>query len=50
MNIRDYYNKKEELEYLIEFNRKIHCPHVAAKWQRELDRLEKQYQEERSDT
>lgn len=48
MNIRDYHQRKKELEYLIEFNTKIHCPYVAAKWKRELDRLEKQYQEERS--
>lgn len=44
MNIRDYYEKKKELEYLITYNERIHCPRVAAKWKRELNRLEQRYQ------
>lgn len=44
MNIRDYNEKKKELEYLITYNERIHCPRVAAKWRRELDRLEQIYQ------
>lgn len=47
MNIRDYNEKKKELEYLITYNERIHCPRVAAKWRRELDRLEQRYQADR---
>ena len=39
MNIKDYYEKKKELEYLITYNERIHCPRVAEKWRRELSRL-----------
>jgi len=31
MNIKDYYEKKKELEYLITYNERIHCPRVAEK-------------------
>lgn len=41
MNIMDYYEKKKEIEDLIAFNERIHCPHVAARWRRELDKLVK---------
>ena len=50
METKDIKPRKKKLEYLIAFNTRIHCPHVAAKWQRELDRMEKQYKEESSDT
>lgn len=46
MNIREYYEKKRELEYLIAYNERIRCPRVAAKWQRELDKLEREYLKE----
>lgn len=49
MNIRDYYEKKKDLEYLITYNERIHCPRVAAKWRRELNRLEEKYEHETSD-
>lgn len=42
MNIKDYYEKKKEIEDIIAFNEKIHCPHVAARWRRELDKLERE--------
>lgn len=44
MNIKDYYEKKKELEYLITYNERIHCPRVAEKWRRELRMLEQRYQ------
>lgn len=43
---QEYLQRKRELEYLIAFNNSIHCPRVAAKWQRELDKLNKQYEQE----
>lgn len=48
MNIRYYYERKQELEYLIAFNERIHCPRVAEKWRRELYRLEQQYKKNES--
>ena len=39
MDIREYYEKKKEVEDLIAFNERIRCPHVAARWRRELDKL-----------
>ena len=44
MNIKEYYERKQELEYLIAYNGEIHCPRVAEKWRRELSRLEQRYQ------
>lgn len=49
MNIKDYYEKKKELEYLITYNERIHCPRVAEKWRRELSRLEQRYQSEKEE-
>lgn len=49
MNIKDYYEKKKELEYLITYNERIHCPRVAEKWRRELRMLEQRYQAEKEE-
>lgn len=42
--MENYNEKKRKLEYLITYNERIHCPHVAAKWRRELNRFEQRYQ------
>lgn len=49
MNIKDYYEKKKELEYLITYNERIHCPRVAEKWRRELRMLEQRHEMEVED-
>lgn len=46
MTMENYNEKKSELEYLITYNERIHCPHVAAKWRRELNRLKRLHKEE----
>ena len=49
MNIREYYEKKQELQYLIAYNERVHCPRVADKWRRELSRLEQRYEAEKEE-
>lgn len=49
MNIKEYYEKKKELERLISYNERIRCPRVAEKWRRELRMLEQRYQAEKEE-
>lgn len=43
MNEREYRLETERLEKKIAFNEQIHCPYVAARYRRELERLKEKY-------
>ncbi len=43
--MENYNEKKRKFEYLIAYNERMHCPHVAVKWRRELNKLERLHKE-----
>ena len=45
----EYYNKISEYEAQRDFNLSIHCPLVAAKFQRYIDKLKKEYEQEKKE-
>lgn len=48
MNEMEYLSKVIDLERKIEFNKSIRCTLVAARYQRQLDELKKDYEKKNS--
>ena len=46
MTENEYRLETERLEKKIAFNERIHCPYVAARLRRELEKLKKEYGKE----
>ena len=44
MRESEYQSRVRYLEQKIAFNERIHCPYVAAKWKRELERLKQRFE------
>lgn len=45
-DLKEIYLRYTRLKHDIEFNERIRCPHVAARYKRDMRQLENQYPEE----
>lgn len=49
MDEEEFEWRKRQIQQKIDFNKKIKCPLVAARWERELKALEKYYEKHKNE-